>query len=70
MQNHLPVWFETPLSFLLRSLLEILLWPTAWIWEGWARRWQHARVSRDPRRNRPKSVIVLSDSELRFHISK
>lgn len=69
-QNHLPVWFDTPLSFVIRGVLEVLLLPFAWGAEKVSRRWQHARVAHDPRRHRPKSVIVLSDSELRFHISK
>ena len=69
-QKHMPVWFETPFSWMFRSLGEIILWPVATPIEGMARRWMERRAAPDPRRNRPGSVLVLSEHELRFHLAK
>lgn len=57
-------------SLMFRISLEVLMRPFAGILESTLRRRQLFRAIRDPRIRHPKSKVVITDHELRFHLYK
>jgi len=55
---------------LIQRLGEWLLWPIAGFAEKFCQRWQENRAKHDARVSLPKSIVVLTQKELRFHLQK